>query len=374
MLEELTNFLQNAHWPQVPARQPTFFSIAGFPHYENVLSNVYQFFFDTDGPHNLGNLCIDALGDVLHKKRGAAPWPEYTFRRTRACRELRTNNGKRLDILLYNGSSEAEWQNAAAAVLIENKVYHWLANDLGEYWEFVTLKNPDCKKLGVVLGLKRETIPEKWKHNWVSITHLEWAQAVERRLGPLSYRAESRYVALLLELIENIRNMSNAHKNSKDLLHFFQQHYAQTQRIVELKQQLLDVLPTEIRRTLPDGHSMDNQSSDAKYDTWLTITSSLPQNGSPCKYLIAYGGLFKNSNQLQCAIHVINHDHDKCEHIRQLYKNVPLVGVQYGDRHYAVHKTYSLTTSQSENFAEHIATSLKQDWIILEHLWLDTSA
>jgi len=370
-LTELTNFLQNAHWPRIPERRPTFFSIAKFPHYENVMSNVYQFFFSTENPHGLGSLCVDALGDVLTTKRSGLPWPAHSFRRAYVHRELRTDNDKRLDILLHNGADEASWRQASTVILIENKVYHWLANDLGDYWNFVRKANPNSNSIGVVLCLNRETIPIQWQNNWLVITHLEWAQAVEKRLGPLLYRAEGRYLTLLLELIENIRTMSNDKENAKDLLRFFQQNYASIQHIAKLKQQLLEALPIEIGLALPNGYAVDYQANDAKSDTWLTITSPVHQNGSPNKYLIQYGGLFKKQVEPAYQIHVINHTYDKCERMRQVYRQTSLTALEYGDRHYTVCKTYTIAPSQLTNFAEHIATSLKQDWIPLEKYWLE---
>jgi hypothetical protein len=358
-LTELTDFLQNAHWPRIPERRPTFFSIAKFPHYENVMSNVYQFFFSTENPHGLGSLCVDALGDVLLTKRSEMAWPAHTFRRTHVRREL------------HNGADEASWQHASTVILIENKVYHWLANDLGDYWDFVKKANPTGDRIGVVLCLNRETIPIQWQSNWLVITHLEWAQAVENRLGPLMYRAEGRYLTLLLELIENIRTMSNDKESATDLLRFFQQNYASIQHIAKLKQQLLVALPVEIGLALPDGYVVDYQANDAKADTWLTITSPLQQRGSPTKYLIQYGGLFKKQIEPEYQIHVINHEYDKCERMRQAYRHSPLTALEYGDRHYTVCKTYTMTSSQLTNFAKHIAASLTQDWIPLEKYWVE---
>lgn len=335
------------------------------------MSRVYQFFFSTENPHGMGSLCMDALGDVIRAKHSAVPWPENKFRRIHARCELRTDNDKRLDILLHDGLDEDKWQKAGTLVLIENKVYHWLANDLGEYWKFTVEQNPSCTRIGIVLGLKREYIPEQWQNDWVAITHLEWAQAVEERLGAIIYRAEPRFVTLLLELIENIRTMSKTQENTKELLRFFQQHYAEIQHIDVLKRHLLDALPVGISSALPPGYVVENQSNEAKSETWLTVMPSITQTNSPSKYLIQYGGLFKNGNELKYEIHVINHDLNKCELIRQSYRKLNSDMMEYRDRHYAVHKVYTMTSGQLANFAEHIAASLKNDWMPLEYIWKD---
>ena len=40
-----------ADLPKVESAPPTFMEIAGYPHYENVCSNILAFFFDTEEQH-----------------------------------------------------------------------------------------------------------------------------------------------------------------------------------------------------------------------------------------------------------------------------------------------------------------------------------
>ena len=47
----------------------TFFEICGFPHYENVISNVLTFFFDDQNPHNLNGLLIKSLLESLSQQK-----------------------------------------------------------------------------------------------------------------------------------------------------------------------------------------------------------------------------------------------------------------------------------------------------------------
>jgi hypothetical protein len=50
--------------PPAVRRSPTFLEVAGYPHYENVCSNILAFFVDPTNPHGLGNLLLDALVDA----------------------------------------------------------------------------------------------------------------------------------------------------------------------------------------------------------------------------------------------------------------------------------------------------------------------
>ncbi|WP_096156402.1 MULTISPECIES: PD-(D/E)XK nuclease family protein [Bacillus] len=46
----------------------TISEICGYPHYENVVSNVLAFFFDPGKGHGLETLCIEAIMQVLESK------------------------------------------------------------------------------------------------------------------------------------------------------------------------------------------------------------------------------------------------------------------------------------------------------------------
>jgi hypothetical protein len=50
--------------PDRVKRRPTLMEIAGYPHYENVCSNILAFYLDPEEPHGLGTLVLDALTRV----------------------------------------------------------------------------------------------------------------------------------------------------------------------------------------------------------------------------------------------------------------------------------------------------------------------
>ena len=373
MPSELANFLQNTHWPQVPERRPTFFSIAKFPHYENVMSNVYQFFFSTENPHGLGSLCIDALGDILKSKRPEMMWSEHAFRLTQARRELRTGNEKRLDILLHNGPDEDEWQTAGAIVLIENKIFHWLANDLGNYWDFVESRNSTSSRVGIVLGLKHEIIPPQWRDKWVTITHLEWAKAVENRLGPLVYKAESRYLTLLFELIENIRTMTNANESFGQMLALFQNNREAISRAEQIRKELFFQVPVVVRAALSSKYIVE---AGEKGDGWLTIYG---MGSQPLKYILSYYEVFYKdevSPNYRITLMVDKDTEpaaDWCSKLlttqaeqRGLQKSAEPNGI--------LEKVYQLSSTDYKRFSQLISDNLHNDWELLEPLWLNRTA
>lgn len=94
------------------------FEISGYPHYENVCSNILAFYLDPQREHGLGNLVLGALlkccGYELGKQNEVVE----------IRREFSTHGGGRLDLLIVTDNY---------VVGIENKIFHHLNNDLSDY-------------------------------------------------------------------------------------------------------------------------------------------------------------------------------------------------------------------------------------------------
>jgi hypothetical protein len=126
----LRRFLPSARWPALPTAEPTFFTVAGIERKELPLSNAYSFFFRSTEKHGLRMLFAEALLAVIKAKQPLPIGFPETIGQLQVAREYPMNDGQRLDLLLHDGPSERLIDGATFAVLIENKVDHWLANNL----------------------------------------------------------------------------------------------------------------------------------------------------------------------------------------------------------------------------------------------------
>lgn len=97
--------------------------VAGYPHYENVCSNLLAFYLDPNAEHEMGTLVLESLLDLAPDQTQPVELNQITIER-----EYSTAKNQRIDLVL-EGSSHV--------ISIENKVYHWLANDLAHYAETV---------------------------------------------------------------------------------------------------------------------------------------------------------------------------------------------------------------------------------------------
>jgi hypothetical protein len=97
---------------KIPRKGPlhqTFMELSGYPHYENVCSNILRFFLDPSPPHSLGSLCLEAI--LQAAKTTGTP---ALLSNVEVEREVGTDRGNRLDILITSDSH---------VIGIENKIF-----------------------------------------------------------------------------------------------------------------------------------------------------------------------------------------------------------------------------------------------------------
>jgi len=164
-LEKHFNSLFQIEFLKLDVPLITFQEIAGYPNYENVLSNIYKFFLEFDH-HGLEDLFLQALDDCFNEE-------VVLMEECYVHREYYTKNGGRIDLVLSNSE---DIEKASQIIIIENKIFHQLDNDLEDYWNtFSEVK----QKTGIVLSLK----PLQIALPFLNITHDVWMEKVKSRLG-----------------------------------------------------------------------------------------------------------------------------------------------------------------------------------------------
>ena len=141
----------------------TFLSICGFPHYERVVSNILSFFFNSTREHGLKKCFSESLLELLGINADSMTDFETNT-------EEKTTNGKYIDILIHNEELN---------IIIENKIYADLYNDLEEYYNYVSCQYGK-QTYGVVLGLYKYETNNK---HFVSITYEELFTSIRKNLG-----------------------------------------------------------------------------------------------------------------------------------------------------------------------------------------------
>lgn len=195
-LKELKDYF-NKNIPQKKKPYISFFEITRYPHYENVLSNILSFYFDCFEEHNLEYLFFESLLSLV---------PEHNLKYTKfeVKREYKTDKGNRIDLLIINEYDEEMKRSSdeSFAIILENKIYASLYNDLDDYWN--SIKIPENRKIGIVLSKNQINTNNR---NFINITLIDFIKAIENRIGKYLYKASDKHIIFVKELINSIKNL-----------------------------------------------------------------------------------------------------------------------------------------------------------------------
>lgn len=182
---------------------PTLMEIAGFPHRENVYSNILAFFLDTEQDHGFGPLFVQSILAAYQAKcpngwDGKDLEPDNVSETDKVEREVATEKG-RIDILI---------ECPEFVVCTENKIWSGLQNDLCEYRRHHEHHEKSAEKrpvLGIVLSPFELGAAEKQKMNqakFVNVTYADLVRELQHRLGCCIGWRNTQYQYLLFDFIE----------------------------------------------------------------------------------------------------------------------------------------------------------------------------
>jgi len=222
----------------------TFMEISGYPHYENVCSNILKFYLNPQNEHGLHDLVLKSLVHILDKKFQV----DYEFEQITVDREVITKKGNRLDLLI---------QTSNYVIGIENKVFHHLHNDLYDYGEMIDSYCSGSKKVGIKIILSL------YKYDDIKISHSDFQNIIYTELfdnirlyiGNYITPNNAMYITYLLDFIKSIENLTSKAMYDKRLLQFFQKNSELVQDLtkgyIEFKAYLLSRLET-LKTLLPE--------------------------------------------------------------------------------------------------------------------------
>lgn len=213
--------------PERPARDESFISICKYPHYERVASSIMSFFLDTQREHKLHDLFVKSL--LESAGFDASKYPNDFHSET----EVQTKKGNFIDILLYNDRRN---------IVIENKIYAWLYNDLDDYYETasdVQKENP----IGIVLSLYQQS-ENNTKYKYV--TYEQLFIYIKKNIGFYIQNANKKYIPFLFDFIENIEDLTRSDTMDNDFIKFVKNN---SDEVISLANKL-DELRKDFRSTV----------------------------------------------------------------------------------------------------------------------------
>jgi PD-(D/E)XK nuclease superfamily len=148
-IEQISDLLSGLKkLPKAVNREQTFMEIAGYPHFENVCSNILAFYLQPSNNHGFGTLFLDVLATLTDEKIDI-DWYGVEVRR-----EETTENRKRLDLVIKSDKY---------VIGIENKIYAGLSNPFEEYSNHLKFSCNNRQVFKVLLSLRYMQPQEKLK-------------------------------------------------------------------------------------------------------------------------------------------------------------------------------------------------------------------
>lgn len=219
------------------------FTISGYPHYENVISNWLAFFFDSTAEHGFKTLFGEAIKNVIVSKDKNAP-VDWLMYESQTVREVQTNKGNYLDLIIYsNGDTTSNsFENC---LLIEHKVYASLYNDLEDYYDSISTEEG---KYAVLLSAKERND----KHSlFLNISYAELIREIKNLLGKYQLSADHRYILYLTDLLTNMDNLSS--NTSSEDIDFCFKYGQELKELASLKYSTEGKLMEQVKIALTDS-------------------------------------------------------------------------------------------------------------------------
>lgn len=243
--EKVLNDFKSLHI-QTVAIEPTFLDISGFPHYENVFSNILQFFFQTNEAHGMGDLFIQALLKTVGENISNTIIVNEVFR------EQPTPSGKRLDIVITTDDY---------VVGIENKIYAVLTNDLADYSTYLQSILTGRKLKRIVLSIN----PIVTYSGFVNITYKELFKSVDSLMGNYWQGSNRKFMDYLNDFMQNIRRLEGAPNMNSDEIKFINDNITDLENLFSK----LNLLKKELRQRVQDlGKQMVYDEQKCKQWFW----------------------------------------------------------------------------------------------------------
>jgi hypothetical protein len=344
--------------PSIKQQPKTFLEIARQPHYENVISNIYAFYFDPHEEHGLGHLFINSFIECVKEQRDHGKSFLDDFQEFIIDTEYGTQDKGRIDLFLYNDKQ---------AIIIENKVYHHLANNLNDYWK--TAKKDNRKEesmMGVLLTLTKHN--DQLHKGFVNVLHIDFLQKVMNQLDEYVAEGSNKYLTFLQDLYQNIKNMSEKQLKEQDLK-FYLNHADKIQALKQFEEKAFDHIKTELVKGADRKEGFSVQSARSSSYQWYNFRYLKKDGDKEVDNLmitIRFNELMQKTRRLELYVEV-QHDFkqlsvkpeviDVLDKYPALLQNVPK-GQNFWE--YLAYKELILTEEDYLNLSDYIYDALNK--------------
>ena len=218
-IKELLFFLSTP-FPKQRDYEITYLDIVNIRTKENAISKIYAHYLNLQASPKISEWFISSLLDLIETKSNKKiELKDYDV----FLEYVTLESLGRIDIVIDSKATQS-------AILIENKVYHWLHNDLANYWDTFLHYESD-NKVGIILALIN--LPSS-NSNFISISHIEWISKMEEYID-FSILSDREKIHLE-DFIINIKYITNE-TVMNDNIKFYLDHSSKIEQVLGFKEE-----------------------------------------------------------------------------------------------------------------------------------------
>jgi tetratricopeptide (TPR) repeat protein len=343
MDQKLIEILQ-VNIPSYPADTDSFLDITVQGHNENIISRIYSYFLNYKGNDLISEMFITSLTELISEKTGKS----FTIEYFECFPEVSTGGGNRVDLVIDSTSQQK-------AIIIENKIYHGLHNDLEDYWQYKNYLEQN--KIGVLLTLYKMPIPNSVEGNFVNITHIEWINRIKRN-GLPGGLSTNEYV-YLNDFFNNISKLTKSTKMNEQARFFFD-NTSKVLTAIETHNEAEKFIMNQLKITADRIGWRLGGNGWAYRDIW--------DEKSHAYYIISYEDLLSEKKEVNIIIEIYKDAIQKEEELKAaLIDNDKYLSLYRDGRHtphwihFAAWK-YPVSISELENLGDFIYEKIKENF------------
>ena len=223
-LSNLSTLLERSkELPPILAAKQSFLEICGFPHYEQVASNLLAFFLDPAGPHQLGSLTLSAL---LGEN-------DLDFGQVFIERKIQN-----IDLVVYSDSH---------LIGIENKIFHSVTNPFDRYAAHLVAE-ANGRQVEKILLIPEAPLKQPGSGFRV-LLYATFIAEVRRRLAADPNKGDPRYRILMDDFLTTMDNLQKVKTSmTPEHMKFFRENAEDLDRLV----QTIDQFKKELKNKISD--------------------------------------------------------------------------------------------------------------------------
>ena len=333
--------------PKLDDVENGFLEIINKPHHENIVSNFYAYYLDKRNKTKFSSIFLDSLIELISQRTDK----KLLLTNYEVKTEIKTESGKRIDIAIVD-------YNSNYCIIIENKIYHQLNNDLTDYWDH--FKFPYQNKIGVVLSLNHLKIDMHIKGDFINITHNEWIDKILSKRIP--FQAWNKNQVYLSDFFQTLKNLTST-LNMDDLAKFYFQHpsiLASAEKAIKHGQNFL----YEQQKLLAKRLDLTPYSEDQ----FEYVNYCDEENNRETFYTVIFDELVTGAFRIKILIEITGEDIDLIRKIEtKLTGDIDFKKLNHKPEYFDgyvhfLYKDYTLTMSDVEKLADVIYEKIQFDF------------